>query len=49
MTGLIQGANSLFIGHTDMTDYIMQADVMTDEPTRNPCGLIHQRSLFCFG
>ena len=37
-----------FIGHTDMTDYIMQADVMTDgdRRTKSNIGLIHQRYIF---
>ena len=37
-----------FIGHTDMTDYIMEADVMTDgdRRTKSNIGLIHQRYIF---
>ena len=37
-----------FIGHKDMTDYIMEADVMTDgdRRTKSNIGLIHQRYIF---
>ena len=37
-----------FIGHKDMTDYIMEADVMTDgdRRTKSNIGFIHQRYIF---
>jgi hypothetical protein len=37
-----------FIGHTDMADYVMEADVMTDgdRRTKSNIGLIHQRYIF---
>ena len=40
-----------FIGHTDMADYTMEADVMTDgdRRTKSNVGLIHQKIYFRYG